>query len=362
MGRKMKTAQRFAFDPDYAVSPGATLLESIAALGMDQKELSQRTGFTEKHISQIIQGKASISPDAAIRFERVTGVPAHFWSALETKYREHLARLDSRRELEAGLDWLKSIPVKELVKRGAIPEIEEPVSILENVLQMFGVASVSAWNTGWSKPEFAFRKSSHHPQKDGALATWLRLGEIDAAQRECRPFEAKIFRANLERIRPLTSLDPAKFIPRMIDLCAQGGVALSLIPEIKGAPVSGAAKWLSSTKGLICLNLRGKFNDRFWFTFFHEAGHILNDSKREVFVDVDYRDDPKEVAANQFACHLLIPPRFERELPGLKSRAAVLEFAQRIGVHPGVVVGRLQRDGILPYSHLNALKVKFAWA
>ncbi|HEV8062602.1 MAG TPA: ImmA/IrrE family metallo-endopeptidase [Gemmataceae bacterium] len=99
----------------------------------------------------------------------------------------------------------------------------------------------------------------------------------------------------------------------------------------------------------------------FWFTLFHEAGHLLNDGNREVFVDVDYAEDPCELAADAFACHLLIPPRHQPELPGLKSRIAVEEFARRIGIHPGIVVGRLQRKGLLPYTHLNGLKVMFEW-
>ncbi len=102
-------------------------------------------------------------------------------------------------------------------------------------------------------------------------------------------------------------------------------------------------------------------NDKFWFTFFHEAGHILNDSKKELFIDVDYVDDPSEQAANEFARSLLIPAKHDRELPGLKSQAAVSAFAKKINVAPGIVVGRLQREKILPYTHLNGLKVRLEW-
>jgi HTH-type transcriptional regulator/antitoxin HigA len=147
----------------------------------------------------------------------------------------------------------------------------------------------------------------------------------------------------------------------MIELCSDAGVALALIQEINGAPVNGAAKWLTAKKALICLNLHGKFNDRFWFTFLHEAGHILNESKREVFVDSEYSDDPCEHAANSFAACFLIPARCDSQLGGLKSRTSIIEFSASIGIRPGIVVGRLQREGILPYSHLNSLKERFEW-
>ncbi|MDY0169094.1 MAG: ImmA/IrrE family metallo-endopeptidase [Thermoguttaceae bacterium] len=147
----------------------------------------------------------------------------------------------------------------------------------------------------------------------------------------------------------------------MVEHCRTAGVALVLVPEIKGAPVSGAAKWLTPEKAMIGLNLRGRRDDRFWFTFFHEAGHILNDSKKETFIDVDYDDDPREQNANRFAADLLIPPDNARHLRELKSHMDVVRFAKSLGIAPGIVVGRLQREGIIPYSHLNCLKATFRW-
>jgi len=147
----------------------------------------------------------------------------------------------------------------------------------------------------------------------------------------------------------------------MVEECAASGVAFVLVPEIKGATVSGAAKWLTANKAMICLNLRGKSNDRFWFTFFHEAGHILNDSKKETFIDVDYKDDPREQNANRFATNSLIPDVHAARLSSLKSREKVETFAESIGIAPGIVVGRMQCEGHIPYSHLNYLKVKLDW-
>jgi len=177
----------------------------------------------------------------------------------------------------------------------------------------------------------------------------------------CAPFDKTAFRFALDAIRSLTVETPDKFAPRMIEICAQSGVALAPVPEIKGAPVSGAAKWLTPTKAMICLNLRGKSNDRFWFTFFHEAGHILHDSKKETVIDVDYHDDPNEHQANQFAASLLIPDCHSQELRELTSYSAVEAFARRIGIAPGIVVGRLQRDGVIEYRQFNGLRQKLDW-
>ena len=356
-----KKMTRFPFKPDYAVPPGQTLRETIETLGVGQRELADRAGLSTKHVNQIIKGIAPITHETAIKLERVTGVPARMWNNLEANYREQLARLAENARNETDLDWLRSIPTKELIRRRVIADTKEKVSLLKAVLSFFGVASVEAWKKGWSHHQFAFRKSPTFQQRDGAMATWLRLGEIEAQKVKCQPFDRVAFRQALDEIRKWTVRGPEFFLPRMIEVCATAGVAVVLVPEIKGAPVSGAAKWLSPTKAMICLNLRGKFNDKFWFTFFHEAGHILNDSKKAIYIDKDYKDDPREVNANRFAANLLIPEKYHDELKNLSTAQSVELFAKKVGIAPGIVVGRLQHERIIPYSHLNKLKARLDW-
>lgn len=361
MAPSRKKMARHPYEPDYAVPPGLTLQETIDALGIDQRELAARSGLSTKHINQIIKGIAPITHDTAIRLERVTGVPARMWNNLEANYQEQRARLAEKARMESDLDWLSTIPTKELIQRGVIEDTTDKVSLLQSVLAFFGVASVEAWKDGWANHQFAFRKSPTFKGKDGAMATWLRLGELDAQKVACKPFDKAAFRTALDKIRKLTVQGPDVFVPAMLELCAAAGVALVLVPEIKGAPVSGAAKWLTANKAMICLNLRGKSNDRFWFTFFHEAGHILNDSKKETFIDVEYFDDPREHNANRFAASLLIPPHNDEDLQGLIDYRSVETFAAQIGIAPGIVVGRLQREGIIGYHQFNGLKQRLEW-
>ena len=299
---------------------------------------------------------------AGRRLERITGVSARMWNNLESNYREQLARIAEMGRMQQDLAWLKSIPIKELIARGAIQSTTNKVELLKAVLSFFGVATVEAWNEGWSMPQFSFRKSLAFKGQAGAMATWLRLGEIKAREIECASFDKTAFRLSLDSIRSLTVETPDKFALKMIEICARSGVALALVPEITGAPVSGAAKWLTPNKAMICLNLRGKSNDRFWFTFFHEAGHVLHDSKKETYIDVDYHDDSREHQANRFAASLLIPASHSQELRQLTSYSAVKAFAQSIGIAPGIVVGRLQREGIIEYRQFNGLKQKLVWA
>ncbi len=358
---KENAATRYRYEPDYAVPPGATLQETIDALGIDQRELAIRTGLSAKHINQIIKGHAPITHDTALRMERVTGVPARMWNNLEANYREQLARRAEKARLQHDLAWLRSIPTRELISRGAIEPTTDKAELLKAVLGFFGVATVEAWKQGWSAPQFAFRRSLAFKGKAGPMATWLRWGELAAQEIDCQPFDTSTFVGALREIRALTVGEPGTFVPRMVERCAASGVALVFVQEIQGAPVSGAAKWITPSKAMICLSLRGKSNDRFWFTFFHEAGHILTDSKKDVFIDVDFEGDSRESQADRFAANFLIPERYHQELRGLTTYPAVESFARRIGIAPGIVVGRLQREGIIRYNQLNRLKERLRW-
>lgn len=356
-----KTDSRFRYEPDYVVLPGETLRDTLETLGMTQAELARRTGLSQKHINQIIQGQASISPETALALERVTGVPARFWNNLEANYQSRLARRRERRGLRADVAWLSTIPVKELIQRGAIVGSDDQITLVEQVFAFFGVASRAAWKDLWLSPQAAFRQSQAFKADPGAVATWLRLGELQASAIDCATFDRAAFREALSRLRTLTVEDPETFEPRLVDESASCGVAVSFVREIKGARVSGAARWLTPTKAMIQLSLRYHWEDHLWFSFFHEAAHILFHGKKEAFVDSpkDKRTDDVEEEANRLAETILIPAKYEAELWRLKDLASITAFADDIGIAPGIVVGRLQREGIIKYNIGNRLRRRY---
>ena len=360
MPRKAKT--RYPHEPDYAVAPGETLAETIEALDIDQRELAVRAELSEKTISQIVNGHAPISAETAIKLERVTGVPASMWNNLEATYRERRARIEDRKRLEGALEWLKTIPVRELLRRQLIETPKDQVALLQAVLRFFGVDSPDAWKKHYLELSPAYRKSECFQAQPGATAAWLRIGDLQAQKVQAEPYSAEKFRKALADIRKFTTESPATFEPKLKELCRKAGAILVFVKEIRGCPVSGATRWLTPTRPLIQMTLRHKTNDHFWFTFFHEAGHILNDSKKEIYIEDQHHDAQREQQANRFAADLLIPPNETTSLRCLTSKADVVRFAKRVGIAPGVVVGRLQKDGFIPYSHMNDLRVHFKWA
>ncbi len=354
---------RYVYEPDYAVPPGASLQETIDSLGMTQRDLALRTGMSPKTINEIVKGKAPITPDTSVLLERVTGVPARMWNNLETNYREQLARLADRQRLAGDPDWLNSVPTKELIKRGVIAAQTDEVSLLHAVLRFFGVGSSEQWQRVWMQPAGAFRKSSKFAAQPEVVATWLRLGELEAQKVVTQTYDKAKFRAALDEIRTLTVEPPEVFQPRMVELAAAAGVAVVFVPEIKKCPVSGVARWLAPEKALIQLSLRYKTDDQFWFSFFHEAGHILNDPKKEVYIDTDDDEDGCEARADQFAANLLIPAEHRSLLMSLRAGPAIQQFARTLGISPGIVLGRLQKEKVVPWATMlnKSLKRRFTW-
>lgn len=350
------------FLPNYVVSPGETLLETIEAIGMSQAELAERTGRPKKTINEIIKGKASITSDTALQLERVLGIPAAFWNNLERNYQETLARLNEEERLKKQISWLNELPLNAMIKLNWIKTCKNKVQQLQEVLNFFGVASPERWKEKWFGPQVSFRKSHIFQSHPGALASWLRKGELEAQKIVCKPFNENQFRSILNQIRALTTYPPETFQPETVRLCAESGVAVTFIPELPQIRVNGATWWLNSQKAVIQLSLRYKSDDQLWFSFFHEAGHILLHGKKEVFIEVDGKDS-KENEADKFASDFLIPPKQYREFiqSGRCNRTVIQEFATDIGIAPGIIVGRLQHDHKISYSFCNDLKKRFAW-
>jgi HTH-type transcriptional regulator/antitoxin HigA len=358
----MLTAKKlYGFEPDYAVSPGGTLKEVMESLNMAQKELAIRTGLTVQSLNRIFKGEQPISYETANKLELATGVPARMWNNLEAHYREQLAKAKERKQLETDLDWLKTIPTQELIQRKAIEPQKDDVLLLRETLKFFGLSSVSAWKDIWANPAVAARRSRCFETCPGPASAWMRLGEIQAHQIDCQPFDKISFIQALKKIRLLTVKDPEKFIPETIQLCAGSGVALALVREMKKVPWHGATKWLAASKAMILLNLRGKMEDQFWFSFFHEAGHVLYDSKKDLYINDGTVDDPREHDANEFAANILIPRDIDPEIASLKTKEDVILLANELKISPGIVAGRFQHL-TQKWSYFNGLKRKFQWA
>lgn len=348
------------YEPDFVTPPGEMLEEKLEELGMSQAELADRIGRTKKTVNEIIKAKAPLLPETAIQLERVLGIPARFWTNAEANYRQFLARQDESRRLAHQRGFLKELPTAQLVKAGWLPRRSDPVSRLRDMLQFFGVASLDALSQIGKEKCLAFRRSAAHDLDQYALLAWLRIGELDAQKIQCAPYDPKNFRRALQAVRGVCTNPVPGAAPQIVRACAKSGVALVFVPEISGCHAWGVTQWISPEKAILQLSLRGKTDDQFWFTFFHEAAHILLHPKKDIYVEIDNQQDEREKEANAFARDILIPPQDWKRVALARPRSAneIRTWAARLNVPPGVLVGRLQHERMLPWTHLNGLKVK----
>jgi addiction module HigA family antidote len=349
------------WQPDWTVVPGDILLEALQERGMTQSELAQRLARPLKTVNEIIKGKTAITAETAIQLERTLGISARFWTGLETQYRDTLARQKASSELEAQASWIDDFPIADLVKHKLMLRGRSKAATLANLLSYLGVSSPTAFER--LDAAASYRSSPAFKASLKVVATWLRWGEIEAAKVDSPPFDARRFLEVLDEIRPLTRREPFdRIFKRVKAMCAEVGVIVVVTPELTGTHVSGAARWLGS-KAVIQLSLRHKSDDQIWFTFFHEAGHLLSGSRPRDFVDAaepaeSEKRDPDEQAANQFARTALLPSDDYRVFVkvGDFGRPAIRRFAQQQKISPGIVVGRLQHDEYLRPSQLQDLK------
>jgi addiction module HigA family antidote len=358
----------YPFQPDYAFPPGETLRETLEALGLTQKELATRMGRPLKTINQIIKGTAQIMPETALQLEKVTGVPSSFWNNAESNYRERLARLQDEKRLQQDVDWLQRFSYKKMADLGLVPFLQNKVERVAQLLRFFGVASPKQWDFTYGELCGAARKSPRFSTDLGDLSAWLRTGEILAQKQNCLPYDRALFMDQLLKIRALTPQKPSLVWPQVCDLCAAAGVALVHVPELPNTHVSGFTRWLTPEKAIIQLSLRYKTDDALWFTFFHEAAHILLHGKRDVFVEYRGEPNPKEQEADDWASDFLIPPSawkaFLSSLPTQADISKIQDFATKQGIAPGIVLGRLQhREKRIHPSKFHSLKQKvdIAW-
>jgi HTH-type transcriptional regulator / antitoxin HigA len=359
----MMPVESFTYDPVELIAPGKTLAEWLGREDMSQADFAKRTSLTPKHINKVVKGGVGISPEVALAFERVTSIPARYWIQLEANYQTAKQRLLEAESLRARVDLVDRFPVRELERRNGIEHKTSKLEKLRELLRFFGVADADALEKVWLQPAL-FRRSKAFEADEGALASWLRLGELEAATVKTEPFDPVACRAAIDKMRRLSALPGIEWLEPLKTMCASVGIALVVLKELPKCRINGATRWLTPEKAMVVLSLRHRRNDIFWFTLFHELCHIARHSKKETFIDTKGSGIAKELEedADAFASRVLIPPHLAETLPGISTVEDVQRFARTIDIAPGIVVGRMQHDRLIPHSQWAHLIVRYRFA
>ena len=368
----MDNRQETLFASPSTEHPGETVLEYLEFYDWSQRELARRTGLTPKTISEICNGKGSITPTTALALEKVFRRPAHLWLNLQRHFDEAAAR---RQQLLKATDWdqwARHFPLKEMRRLNfSLPEGRSETDVL---LSFFGVSSPESWKSVWAAANVAYRQTRKFQVREESITAWVRETELLARGLTVENFEERRLVALIDDLRRLTRKRVDEIMEPVQQMCATAGVAVVLVPELRNTSISGCARWLSRSRALIGLTLRYKTDDQLWFTFFHELAHLLlHRNKRAFVIDNAAQDlsdgvvDPEmqqlEMEANMFAADTLIPPAalsaFLRR--GTFTNDSIHDFAESLEVGAGTVVGRLQFEGVLARHQGNALKQKLGW-
>lgn len=273
--------------PDRAIPPGRLLATHLAAREMSQAECARRCGRSPKLISEIIAGKAPIQPETALQLERVLGLRSSVWLGIESDYRLLLARQAEAEHAEGERDWLDSFPLQAMLERRVIEERGSTAETLDDLLAFFGIGSIAAWESWHGSLRIETRRSSGPAIDRMALAAWLRLGDIAADGIRCDEYDGTAFREAMRVLARPIRRSGAGSIDRATELCQAAGVVLVLVAPLPGAAVVAAARWITPRKAVIQLAGQESDGDRFWFSLFHSAAHLLLHSKKRLFVEQD---------------------------------------------------------------------------
>lgn len=355
-----------SFQPNWASPPGATLLDILEERNISRSEFARCLGYTTSFVNSLISGYVPINAQVAKKLASCLDTPEAFWINREIQYCEDATRIFESSFSTKDQSWMKELPISEMAKYGWLePNLKTAADIFRASLRFFGVPSVEAWNERYSEAidTTFFRTSISFDSHPYAVAAWLRKGEIESDLIKCSPWNPEKFETSLSIIRSLTRIkEPSKFLPKLVDICAACGVAVTIVKAPASCKASGATRFITPNKANILLSFRHLSDDHFWFSFFHEAGHLLLHRRDKIYLDgIDYEGNKEEDEANEFSANILIP-KGNKEFHQLRAFSReIIRFAMKIGVSPGIVVGQLQHMGRLPQNRLNSLKRRYRW-
>jgi HTH-type transcriptional regulator/antitoxin HigA len=355
---------------DLIIHPGETIGDILEARNMTQAELAVRTGVSPAFIGSVIAGRKDISSKFAIALEYALEVPKSFWLNLQARYYAELLEYDEentisdeeiiiRNDLNEIVSYLRKhnyIPAKETINQSIIA-----------LRRIFKVSSLC--NLENIPSASAFRISSKDRINPCILGAWIRMCQIN----ECKFEEDKTFdpdktdslAAELKKLMS-SNFEGTELNQKIKKVFYNYGLDFEIVQHFRGAPVQGFLYKRADNRIKICMTIRRAFADIFWFSLFHELGHIYNGdlSKSSKFLD-DGNDKIKEYAADKFASDKLLDSKaydgFISNYKNAPSYELIRDFAFSQNVPPFIVIGRMQREHIIKYQEYAFAKTRYKW-
>ena len=345
--------------------PGDFIKEELECREWNQGDLADILGKSGRFVSDIINGKHSITATTAHSLAEAFGTSPEYWMNLESAYQ--LGKVEKASTSVGRRANLYSMaPIKEMIKRGWIENSTSLAVLEKNTLDFFEINSLQEEPL---PPAYAARKSTSYNALTAAQMAWIYRVKHLARLLHAEKFSRSRLDQAIQGLRLLwANPEEARQVPKVL---ADSGIRFLVVEALPGSKIDGACLWLEDQSPVIATSLRYDRIDYFWHTVMHELGHVKNEDEFSLDSDIlaNATDDekttdrpPGEIEADRFAVENLVPQDeledFITRLSPLYPKLRLTGFASLMNVHPGIVVGQLQHRGEISYSRNRELLTK----
>ena len=335
--------------------PGEYIQEEMEARGWGQEDLAQVLGISRRQIANLLSGASALTPDVAVALGQAFKQDPVTWMNLQVTYELALAANKERDTARCAAIFNK-VPIRELKKRCWLPNVDDIDELESSVCKLLRITSID------QEPQLAIaaRKSTNYGYENSAQVAWYMRARALAERVPASSYQESNLEHGLAELLKLSRApEDARRIPHFL---GEMGIRLVLLQHLAKTKVEGVAFWLDDVSPVIALSLRYDRIDNLWFNLFHELVHLKYRHSSPIDTDAEMKGDgmpPMELTANAEAANYLVPQErmesFVRRMRPLYYQTRVIQFAQSLGIHPGIVVGQLHNRGELKPSQLRKL-------
>ncbi|MDD2494073.1 MAG: HigA family addiction module antitoxin [Tissierellia bacterium] len=348
--------------------PGYYVKDIINDLNISQIDFAKRLQVSGKTVSMLLSGDISISDDLAIKLSKMTGTSISVWMNLQNTYDQKKAEIDKLRLEEEDITIISLIDYTFFTSLNLVSNTTNKAGRVKELCKFLNISSLKVLTEDDFLVNYRVGVNSLEDKNIINSRAWVQTAIKLGSAIETSKFDCKLLKSYLPEIRSMTLKDPNEFLPRLIDIFSKCGVSFVLLPHLKNSGINGAVKWINPEKVILAMNNRRMYADTFWFSLFHEIKHVLQQKIKTIFINSSKKQDilkmdyALEEEADLFAQDFLIPQDEYKNFIYENFRFSekiIQKFANDIGIHPGIVVGRLQRDKYIGYDRYNSLKEKY---
>ena len=346
--------------------PGIYIKDAIEELNLSQSEFAFRTGLSIKNVSTLINGESNITFDVAVKLASFFNNSVEGWINLQTKYNLYLNEENRRQEYKD--DWNIA---KEIDRNFASSYLDIQIDsknkeeTIDKLRRCFNVVTLQNLKHA---DMYAFCRTSvikDINEKTIVLRNaWISLAEQQARSVSCSQFNKELIMNNILYLRKLTLKGANVINTELKEFLNKCGIKLIIVPFLPGSNISGVTKWINNENCvMVAVNDYGKDADKIWFSIFHEIGHAIKNHKRHLTISYSKNNiqDEDEIDANNFAKSVLVNEKDYNNFVkvGDFSKESIKRFAKEQLVADFIIVGRLQKDGLVDWSNYQSLKPKY---